>query len=263
MKKSYAIQIALIACMCFIGCAKTGEPITVRPLRTNYSIPYGGGSSSTTINPGPGDTYIQVLEYYTNIPVAFANYSRNFCTELNDTGCVSPRYGNIWETNSDGIIYIQAPDSLEAPNSGERVTDLFSKQNYWDRNGFDSLYTQDSIKKAVTRIFPVAWLKIHLKSAFYRTNTVNTVMHFDVSSGDTYIPGPVPSKPFIQYHSLSLPTNNLDTTIIIKTFAYATNELEIDHDTVDAQLNHFYYSVYHEKQTISRFDTLHWEVIVK
>jgi hypothetical protein len=88
-------------------------------------------------------------------------------------------------------------------------------------------------------------------------------MHFNVSFGDGYLGGPLLAKPFIQYHSLSLPTNNLDTTIIIKTYGFAINELEIEHDTVDAQLNHYYYSVYKGQQTVYKFNTLDWEVIVK
>ncbi len=259
--KSYFIQIAIIAWMFFIGCAKTGEPIVIRPPVINYTIPYG--PSSPGINPGPGDTYIEVLEYYTNQRITNVHYSRSFCTELTDTGCISPRPGGDWYPDLDGIIYIKAPDSLGEPNIGETAIDLFSKEYYWVRNGFDTLYVKDSVKRAVTRLFPAAWLKIHLKSALYRTNTVNTVMHFDVGFGADYLAGPALTKPFIQYHNVSLPTNNLDTTIIIKTYAFAINELEIDHDTVDSQLNHSYYSVYQGKQTVSRLDTLHWEVTVK
>lgn len=246
--------------MLLIACTKTDKPKPLPdPPPTTPPLP---PSPPPIVSPGPGDTYIKVVEYHTNLLVPNVFYSRSLCSEFNDTSCINSRYGGNWYADSNGIIYIKHPDSLGSANSGETVIDLFSKNNYWTRNGFDSLYTKDSIRRGVTTIFPFAWVKLHLKNAFYRNNTVQTIMYFN-SSSEIWVFGPVGVRPFVRYNHLSLPTNNLDTTFIIKTIAFISNELDIQHDTTNELLNYYHYSVYHESRTVNKFDTLYWEVIVK
>jgi len=260
MKNLSSKQILLIAGMVFVGCTKTDKP---KP---------GPGSDTTVvvnnpplvIKPQPGDLLITVLEYQTDLPISSALYTRSSCTQFNDTGCTMPSSAGSWYSDSAGNILVRAKDSTGNVKPGETKVEEISKENkYWRHYGLDSISVRDSIQYATVRLRPVGWLKIHLKNAFYRNNTVRTLMYLNDDLGDIWVFSPVPSHPFIRYHNLDLPTNNLDTIILVKTFAYIVNELDIQHDTTDIELNYYHYSVYRESRTVNKFDTLVWEVLVK
>jgi len=247
--------------MVFVGCTKTDKP---KPGPGSDTAVVVVNNPPLVIKPQPGDLLITVLEYQTDLPISSALYSRSSCTLFNDTGCATPSSAESWYSDSAGNILVRVKDSTGNERPGETKVEEISKENsYWRHYGLDSISVRDSIQYATVRLRPAGWLKIHLKNAFYRNNTVSTIMHFDVDLGDTYVFSPVPSHPFIMYHSLSLPTNNLDTNILIKTFAGSVNELDIEHDTTDTNFNYYHYSVYRGSQTVNKFDTLVWEVLVK
>jgi hypothetical protein len=241
------VQILLIAGMWFIGCVKDNKPPPV-------------DNPSPDTNPSPGDMYIKVLEYHTNIPVSSVLYSRSYCTNIIDSGCVNLHNAGNWYTDLSGNIYIRGSDTLGNPKTEESETDMFSKKNYWIRVGYDSLTDIDSVKRAVVRLIPYAWLKIHLKNEIYHSYPVNITMHFDIDK-DLDFP-PIPFDAFTRYSYYSASANNLDTTFLIKTYAYFTNEIDIEQDSTDVQ-NYFQYGLYHGTQVVNKMDTLDWEIIIK
>jgi len=207
----------------------------------------------------PKNLFARVIEYSTLSPVPSALLTMNYCTVVSGQ-CTTSRIAGSWLTDTQGTIFVNDLDSVAPAKTGESGSFEFSKDNYWSEfigyNGLTGKYLTDTITQI---LYPFAWIKIHLKNEIYHLDTINIYLHFDPDD----LQFEFNHFDYFGKHRLFVfQPNNLDTTIIIKTYAYGRNDLFIEQDSVDF-LNHYRYGLYSGYPSANKFDTTDVEIIIK
>lgn len=196
--------------------------------------------------PGKNFKY-KVIEYQTNVPISSAKLEFSYCTPLEfGGGCSSIRTVGTWYSDTNGEIFIKAGSIQGSVNMNN-----FSKDNYWSKGHVDTAISTQTQDSAVVRLFPYSWLKIHMKNEVSHDSAVNINMYFDVVF-DSIRNDYSPAEYF--FHSV----NNLDTTVIYKTFGNIKNIVVASLDS-----SGIIQQVYSKTQFVNKNDTLNWEILLK
>ncbi len=204
-------------------------------------------SNSTPEPESPGKNFkFKVMEYHTNDPIYNAKLEWSYCAPPLDFGygCSSIRTVGTWYSDVEGEIFIRHSETRGSVNRNK-----FSKENYWSKNSIDSFVSTPTQDSGIVRLFPYSWLKIHIKNEITHAAAVNINMGFAVVFDSIPIS---PTQSFV--HAV----NNLDTTIIYKTYGNIKNIVEASLDSAGIKQQ-----VYSKIQFVNKNDTLHFEIILR
>jgi hypothetical protein len=190
---------------------------------------------------------VKIMEFQTNQPLYAAKLEYKYCKEdPYGTHCETERIVKQLFSDSNGLITYQS----SILHGGVNRTSI-SKDNYWLKLNFDSYNSSVTEDSLTVRLYPISWLKIHLKNEKNYDTPINIVVH-------TYVIHDSISPAYSPEQNLYMRANKADTTIICKTYGNIKN-------AIDAGLDSFTImrEVYSNVQFLNKNDTLEAEIIFK
>lgn len=202
-------------------------------------------------------TRVKFLEYGSNIPIQDVDVKSYKCDLLDFGICSNLRQLHSWKSDKDGLIEVteqQYRDSIfvfDLIRSGYAFPNITLPFGNSFETLADTLFSNTTYDSAVVRLFPNAWIRLHIKDSVGYTNKEIVRSIIDVIRN---VPRNNNFPPFLPENQQA---GKLDTTLIYKTYGNINNQIFLELLDESKRLIKVVYS---GTRFVPKGDTLNWNI---